>query len=128
MDSASAGRVYRRRPIKNKKGLFSLFVLGNANLLDRFNLGGCAGLELLNASCGIQNLCLSGIERVAVVADIDVKLCLGRSDGSLVTAYAGNFCCRIVLWVNFCLHNDCVSMSPSSVRHWSESHRSIVNE
>lgn len=89
----------------NKKGLFSLFVLGNADLLDRFNLGGCAGLELLDASSGVYDLCLARVERMAVVADIDVEFLLGRSYGRLVAAYAGNFSCCVIFWVNFCLHN-----------------------
>jgi len=89
----------------NKKGLFSLFVFGNADLLDRCHFGDGASFKLLDASCGVHNLCLSGVKRVAVIADIDIKLVLGRSNGGLVAAYAAHFRDRVVFWVDFCLHN-----------------------
>jgi hypothetical protein len=71
---------------ENKTGLFSLFVFRNA-------------------TCGVHNLCLARIERVAAGADIDIELVLGRSDGGCVPADAGHFRSRVVFWMYFCLHN-----------------------
>lgn len=90
---------------KKQKGLFSLLVLGNADFLDRCYLCGCAGLELLDASGGIDDLRLARIERMAAVADIDIELVLGRSYGRLIAAYAGNFGCCVVFGMNLFLHN-----------------------
>src|SRR3954451_7556747 len=48
-------------------------------------LGGTA-LEALDAATGVDQLLLAGVERVAVRADLDVKLGLGRPGGELVAA------------------------------------------
>src|SRR5689334_24334293 len=57
--------------------------------LGRCALGGAA-LEALHAAARVHELLTPGVERVAVRADLDVQLGLGRARGELVAAGAAN--------------------------------------
>src|SRR5205823_8611648 len=55
----------------------------------RLALGGAA-LEALDAAAGVNELLAPGVERMAVRADLDVQLGLGRARGELVAAGAAD--------------------------------------
>ena len=68
-------------------------------------------LEFFDASGGVHNLCLSRVERMALVADIDFEFILSRSDGGLVAAYAMYFGSRVVFGVNLFFHMFCIDVA-----------------
>lgn len=61
-------------------------------------------LETVEASCGVENVLLSGVERVACRTDFHVELCLGRADFVGRATYAGRGSLGVIGWVNVFLH------------------------
>jgi len=70
--------------------LFSLpifLLLLDPDLLGlRFNRFGATGLELLNASCDVHELLFSGIERMALGADLNADLFFGGPGNKRIAA------------------------------------------
>jgi hypothetical protein len=65
----------------------------------RCALGG-ATLEALDATAGVDELLLARVERVAVGADLDVHVALGRARGELVAARAANVRLDVSGWMS----------------------------
>src|SRR3954468_969825 len=75
--------------------------------------GSLAPAEALDASARVDELLLARVERVAVRADLDVDLALGRSCGEVVPARAGHMC-KLVGRVDVLLH----ALQLTSERHF----------
>ena len=80
--------------------LFSLLGFGNSF----FGCTGELGFKSLNAPCGVQILHLSGVEGVAVVANVDFYFGNSRPNGKSITAGAGDLGFGKPLRMDGCFH------------------------
>ena len=89
---------------KNPCGKQRVFVL--RSLFRLFGRGGrgAAGLELLDASGGVDDLFVAGEERVALRANFHIDRFLRRADKKSGTASAGGLRRRKIFRVNVCFH------------------------
>jgi hypothetical protein len=71
-----------------------------------------ACLELVNASCGVYELGLAGVEGVALGAYFNAQIFFhGRTDGEGVAAGAGDLD-GLVGWVDACFHKEGACAQP----------------
>jgi hypothetical protein len=67
-------------------------------------------LILFNAAGRVDELLLTRVERMAVGANFNLRLCNGRAGFDDVAANADDFCVCVICWVDFRLHTDVAGM------------------
>jgi len=83
-----------------------LLLLFNANFLCLwFNLRGAARLELLHASCGVDELLFAGVERMALCANFNADLFLSGAGYERVAAGADDLRLWKIVRVDSCFHD-----------------------